>query len=268
MCIYFAIFSFVGWICESTICSLTEHKLVDRGFLKGPFIPLYGFGGIMVVYLLAPLKDNILLLYIMGVIFTSILEYITGWLMESVFGIKLWDYSDKKFNIKGRVWLLSSLFWGFLSIFAVYVLYPPFEKLFERIDPKHFRIYGLIIIIYFAVDSVTSSMTLVSIRKKIDELSLMFNDALEDFKLEQKYKYDRRVGWLNEYKDLLKLKRDIYADETRIKVENFENKLKDILKVDWMSKRMLNSYPNLTGKDYKQRLTHLWEYVKNRKDEK
>ncbi len=98
---FFIIYAFLGWWTEVAFQTVTKGKFINIGFLNGPVCPIYGFGMIILLYLLGSLTDKILLLFIGSVLFTSILEYITGFILEKVFNDKCWDYSDKPFNIKG-----------------------------------------------------------------------------------------------------------------------------------------------------------------------
>ena len=103
----FYIYCFLGWCVESTIVSTREKRFINRGFLKGPFLPIYGTGTILILFVSLPLIDHPILVYIAGLISTTILEYFTGWLMETLFKIKYWDYTDDKFNYKGRICLVN-----------------------------------------------------------------------------------------------------------------------------------------------------------------
>ena len=117
--LHFVFYSFLGWVAETIYCSLLQGKFVYRGFLSGPVCPIYGFGAIFVITLLQPFKENILMLFLMGVVITSTLEYITSYLLEVIFHMKWWDYSKRKFNINGRVCAWNSSLFGILSVFAV-----------------------------------------------------------------------------------------------------------------------------------------------------
>ena len=131
---YFIIYSFLGWICETIYCSIIDKQYVNRGFLKGPFCPIYGAGALIVVILLSPFSDNIIMLYLTAMIFTSILEYTTGFLLETIFHLKWWDYSNYKFNIKGRVCLLNSTLFGILSVFTIKIINPILVELTKGIS--------------------------------------------------------------------------------------------------------------------------------------
>ena len=99
---WFFIYSFLGWVCESTYCSLGERRWINRGFLAGPVCPVYGFGAVIVVTLLTPFAYSIPLLFLTGMAATSALEYLTGFLLETLFHTKWWDYSKRRFNIRAE----------------------------------------------------------------------------------------------------------------------------------------------------------------------
>ena len=105
----FTIYSLLGWVCESTYCSILAKKLINRGFLNGPFCPIYGVGALLIVKLLSPFSHNLVILFFASLLLTSLLEYLTGFAMEKLFHAKWWDYSHRRFNIQGRVCLGNAL---------------------------------------------------------------------------------------------------------------------------------------------------------------
>ena len=120
----FVIYAFIGYICEVIYCSIGQRKLVNRGFLYGPWLPIYGCGGLIVEIFLVPLKKYPLLVFVLGMLLTSVVEYIGSWGLEKIFSIKLWDYSRYKLNINGRVCLLNSTLFGVMSVALVYLVQP------------------------------------------------------------------------------------------------------------------------------------------------
>ena len=96
--LYFFLYSVIGWVCETAYCSIGKRKFVNRGFLNGPLCPVYGFGALAVVWLLRPVCEYPILVFAAGAAVTSALEYLTGYLLEKLFGLKLWDYSKRPFN--------------------------------------------------------------------------------------------------------------------------------------------------------------------------
>lgn len=125
---FFFIYCFLGWVFESTYVSLKKHCFVNRGFLKLPMLPIYGTGAVMMLWVSLPVQGNPLLVYIFGVIATTILEYVTGYLMEQLFKVSYWDYSYKKYNLHGYICLSSSIAWGFLTLLMTDVLHKPVER--------------------------------------------------------------------------------------------------------------------------------------------
>ena len=98
---FFLIYSCLGWCLEVIYAAVSTGQLVNRGFLNGPVCPIYGFGMIIVLFTLSPLADNLLLLYLGGVILPSVLELVGGWALYKLYHTRWWDYSDRKWNLDG-----------------------------------------------------------------------------------------------------------------------------------------------------------------------
>ena len=113
---FFYIYCFFGWCFESGYASIKNKRLENRGFLRGPYIPIYAFGAIFVLIITDSFQGNILEVYFSGMIAATVLEYITGYIMEKLFKVKYWDYSDHKLNLNGYISLSTSIAWGFLSV--------------------------------------------------------------------------------------------------------------------------------------------------------
>ncbi len=123
----FYFYCFFGWCFESSYVSLRTRHWVNRGFMRAPFLPLYGSGAIIMLVVSRPFADNIFLTYIAGVIGATLLELFTGMMMEYLYKIKYWDYSNQRFNYKGHICLSSSIAWGFLTILMTRVIHAPVE---------------------------------------------------------------------------------------------------------------------------------------------
>lgn len=149
---FFYLYCFLGWCFESTYVSVKSKKLVNRGFMGGPFLPLYGSGAIMMLVVSAPFRDNLLLTYLAGVAGATALEYITGITMEALFKVRYWDYSDQRFNYKGHICLSSSVAWGFLTILMTRVIHRPIEQLVLAIPSLALLCLTAVLTIYIAVD--------------------------------------------------------------------------------------------------------------------
>lgn len=168
----FYIYCFIGWIWESCFVSLEKHKWINRGFLKGPFLPIYGSGAVVVLFSTLKVQKNLILVFIIGMISATVLEYITGVMMEKLFHVRYWDYSEKAFNINGHICLTSTLAWGVFSILLVKFINPPIVNLIKNIYEEILEIVSYIITICITIDMVQSfneAMDLKNILIKITE---------------------------------------------------------------------------------------------------
>lgn len=122
---FFYFYCFFGWCFESTYVSMKNHKFINRGFMRGPWLPIYGCGAICVLLFTLPFQHNWYLVYIIGAFSATVLEYAAGALMVSLFKVRYWDYSSHKFQLHGHICLTSTIAWGFLSLFMVYSVHEP-----------------------------------------------------------------------------------------------------------------------------------------------
>ena len=120
----FFIYAVAGWIMESTSISIRNKKFVNRGFLIGPVCPIYGYGVVLVSILLKKYQDDMIVTFFMSIIICGILEYLTSFFMEKIFNARWWDYSQRKFNINGRVCLQNLVLFGIASCVIVYIVNP------------------------------------------------------------------------------------------------------------------------------------------------
>lgn len=125
---FFYLYSFMGWCFESAYVSVSEKKLTNRGFMRGPFLPIYGSGATMMLVVSMPFRDNLVLTYLAGCVGATVLEYVTSVVMETLFKIRYWDYSHLRFHFQGRISLSSTLTWGFFTILASRVIQVQIEK--------------------------------------------------------------------------------------------------------------------------------------------
>ena len=160
----FILYSILGWLMEVIIVSSKERKITARGFLIGPWCPIYGFGALFITLLLKKYYDDPIVLFIMSFLMGTILEYITSYLMEKFFHARWWDYSDHKFHINGRVSLTTSLGFGLLGLILVYILNPFFLRIIKNISSIIFSIIMIIILIIFLTDIIVSYKIISNIK--------------------------------------------------------------------------------------------------------
>lgn len=161
---FFYLYCFLGWCFESAYVSLKSKKLVNRGFMRGPFLPLYGSGAIMMLIVSMPFQENIFLTYIAGVIGATALEYVTGVTMEALFKVRYWDYSDQPFNFQGHICLSSSLAWGFLTILMTKVIHRPVEQFVLSIPGEVLFPVTMFLTIYIVADFTLSFKAAMELR--------------------------------------------------------------------------------------------------------
>ena len=173
---WFFIYSFLGWVWESAYVSIKSRKLVNRGFVNGPLCTIYGAGAVTIYLILRPLRENLALLYLGGVVVATALEYITGWIMETVFHTRWWDYSDKKFNLHGYISLASSLLWGVFSV-LLFKLLQPFVFWITSLYPQSVgEVILTVIMILYGVDFVISSHAAFGLSKTFEKAEEMLED--------------------------------------------------------------------------------------------
>ena len=158
----FIIYSFIGWIFEVFITFVNTHKFVNRGFLIGPVIPIWGAGCVLITILV---KDqSILRLIIFSGTIGAILEYAVNYIMEKIFKARWWDYSHLPFNVNGRIWLGSVLLFGFGGLFVVKYISPWLFNLVTEIDPTMLYALSMILFMVLIADIIISTGIIKSLK--------------------------------------------------------------------------------------------------------
>ena len=196
-CILFFIYSFLGWIMEVTLTLISDKKFVNRGFLLGPCCPIYGCGCILLNLLLHNYTNNILVLFILTMFTCSLLEYITSFLMEKIFKLRWWDYSQMKFNINGRICLETMTPFSILGVLAIKFATPFFITNINKLSEKTILIISIILITLFIIDviiSLTIVFKLKFVSKNIKKDSTLdIKNAIKKFIKNDIYVYERII---------------------------------------------------------------------------
>lgn len=226
---YFIIYSFLGWIMESIIRSIFEKKLINTGFLYGPFCPIYGFGAIIMIVFLKYFEQTWILLFAMSFLFLSFWEYIVGVILEKIFKTRYWDYSDQKFNFQGRVCLVNSLFWGFLGVVFIKYIHPFIVNMIQYIDKTSLLIMIYTSTIIFIIDTIISVMKLINIKatlQKVEELNEQIREKIAEIKNMDKAKTQENLQAMVD-KTKLKTQENLQAmvDKTKLKRDRILRKL-------------------------------------------
>ena len=152
----FFFYCFCGWVWESCYFSLRQHRWVNRGFLHGPLLPIYGSGAIIILFVTLPVENDLRLVWLLGMLAATVLEYVTGAVMERLFQVRYWDYSKQKFNLNGHICLSSSIAWGFFSILLVRFLHPPVGRLLADVPAWLVDPAAIVLTAVFSADVVRS----------------------------------------------------------------------------------------------------------------
>lgn len=254
---YFIIYSFFGWIMESTVRTVSEKKIINTGFLKGPFCPIYGIGAIIMLLFLERFQDKPILLFFIAITLLTIWEYIVGVLLEKMFHTKYWDYSKHKFNLQGRVCLTNSICWGILGVVFVKYIHPFIEECVLNIDKTLLYYVISILTVALIVDFITTVVRVKNIKvtlQKIEELNKQIKEKLKEIKK------------LTEEAEL-NSEKILNAEKMKRFVEKLDKKKKKtILHLYRNVYRLKKAFPAIDTKEITEVLNRKIETIKNRKN--
>lgn len=207
--IYFLLFlsyAFLGW-CMEVICKLIEkHKFIDRGFLIGPYCPIYGWGALAITLLLKRYMEDPLVLFIMSTIICSIIEYFTSYFMEKKFHARWWDYSNKKFNINGRICLETLIPFGILGVVIMYITNPMLLDLYESIPQVVLHILAGVLLVGFIIDNIISTNVIESInmegKKLVKDNTEEITEKVKQILREKSWRHRRLIDAYPNLKDI------------------------------------------------------------------
>lgn len=219
---FFIVYCFFGWIIESTYVSIGTKKLTNRGFMRGPVIPIYGSGAMMMLLSTMPFKQWPALVFVVGTIACSVLEYFTGAAMEAIFKVRYWDYSKKKFNINGHVCLFNSLCWGLLSVAMTYFVHKPIEKISTSLSEKTLNIIVMVWSVIFIVDLTLAFKAAFDLRNLI----IKMEKAKEELRLMSR-RLDVMVAYAGESLDERKARMGEAVDNWAVGIEDKMDKMSD-----------------------------------------
>lgn len=251
--LFFYIYCFIGWCFESTVVSINQKKFVNRGFVRGPFLPIYGSGAIVILIATLPIQDNCLLTFLGGAAAATLLEYVTGVCMEALFQVRYWDYSQKKFQFQGHICLSSTLAWGALSILMVNAVHLPIERFVLCIPEQLLNGIVFVFTAVFAADFSASFRTAIDLRNL-----LMRSEKLQEELLILQIRAEQLEALIEHEKEKISLEKDKLVQELQAihekQVINRE-KLRSRLSMDKI--RLLGRNPSARSRKYREVFEHL-----------
>lgn len=291
---FFYFYCFFGWVFESTYVSLRKRKFVNRGFMRGPFLPIYGSGGIMMLVVSMPFQDSLVLTYLAGCVGATVLELVTGLAMEALFKVRYWDYSNQKFNYKGVICLSSTLAWGGLTIFMTEILHKLVEKAVFRLPASLISVMTVLLSVVIVVDFTLSFKAALDLRsvlvklervkdemeriqKRLDVLAAFASDELETYRQGRSDRVNDLMDSIEEKFNVVREKMRInpseYSEEVREKLAELrtryfveKNHHIEFRKVrDFFQRGLIKGNPTMTSGRYAEALEALKKAINSRK---
>ncbi len=277
--LFWFIYSFLGWVIETIYCSIRQGAFAERGFLNGPICPIYGVGATYVIFLVDPYVKTLGGLFLFSMITTSILEYITSYIMEKIFAMKWWDYSEKKFNIKGRVCLENSIYFGILSVILTKWIHPYIALFTYEIPDTHKNDISIFLFAIILGDIIHSSNAAIKLNSRFKEIYVLKEeirdtigrDNLEE-KIEvfiahgQRFMEEKHEDWM-EFKESLNVNINEFKGRVDIDLSTLPlyKKIKELqTRIKFSERRLLRAFPKLKSTKYDDILLELKKNIKKR----
>lgn len=262
--VFFYIYCFLGWCIESTIVSVSRRKIINRGFLTGPFLPIYGFGALSILLVTIPVRGNYVLVYILGVVAATILEYVAGTVMELLFRVKYWDYSYKKIQFQGKVCLQSSLFWGILALLLTETVHSLIEEIVLGMPDVTLKYIVIAIGLIMSIDVGISARAAFDLKHTLEKLAFV-KIEIEKLQVQLSKAKDSASEQLNKLKDGV-------VEKTMEETVNFKERLKKLqlekdgitFKMRGFLNRLYKSYPNAKSNRFNDVFKELKERIKKK----
>lgn len=253
---FFYIYSFLGWCFESAYVSVKSRRFVNRGFLRETLLPIYGSGAVMMLVVSAPFQNveapqKYLFTYLAGCVGATVLEYVTGVVMEALFKVRYWDYSDKPFNLNGYICLESTLAWGGFTVLMTTFLHRPVEHVVSAIPAQALEAVTYGITVCFVVDFVLSfkaAMNLQSVLVRLEQ-------AQKEISLMQK-RLDVLIALTGE--ELDKVKEELAELRERHRIHVLDRERLTVIK-DVFQRDMLRSNPTMISRRFSDSLREMQE---------
>lgn len=181
--LFFYFYCFLGWVWETCYVSVLKAKWVNRGFMRGPFLPIYGSGAIVVLVFTLPFRTNAGLVFVVGMTSATLLEYFTGAAMEKMFHVRYWDYSKQRLNLNGHICVTSSLAWGCFSVILTLYGHTPVERFVLNMNTNVLEAVVFVLTVYISIDMAESIREAINLK----EVLLGLEENNEDFRRLQKH---------------------------------------------------------------------------------
>lgn len=253
----FFVYGFFGWCVEVAYAAVKERRFVNRGFLSGPICPIYGVGVCAVIYFLRPFTTNLLALYITSVVIVTVLEWLTGFLLEKLFHNKWWDYSEMPLNLNGYVCLLFSMIWGVFCVVIVRFMNPLLQK---GLSFMPHILGGILLVTLSIVLLIDLYITATGIQKMNKYLANM--EAITT----ELHRISEQIG-TNIFKGVMETieKQEDITDELKQQIVELKAGYQELVSKQMAKyRRLLKAFPRMSSKRYKEALEDIANYFKRK----
>ena len=216
----FVIYSVIGWIMEVIYTLITDKKLTNRGFLVGPYCPIYGVGAVLIIIFLSGYKEQPVGLFILAIVICSFLEYFTSYIMEKLFKVRWWDYSNNKFNINGRICLETMVPFGIIACLIVYIINPFFVNSFSKLPDAFLTVMAIVFAVLLIADYITSFNIINNFKKTVKNVSERdrtedVNKYVKNILLEKSFLHRRLIKAFPKIQTKLKTMKKSFEDKNK-----------------------------------------------------
>ncbi len=228
----FIIYSFIGWVIEVIYILITKKSLTNRGFLVGPYCPIYGVGALFIVIFLSKYSNYPIGLFVLAIVACSILEYATSYIMEKAFKARWWDYTNNKFNINGRICLETMIPFGIIACLVVYIINPFILKVFSDLPSVLLSVLAIVFAFIFISDLITSFNIINNFKKTVKVVSMEdrtgdINKYIKRTLLKKSFFYRRLINAFPKSKaNIINIKNKIKNKRQTKKSKDNKNKIK------------------------------------------
>lgn len=267
---FFFIYAFLGWAVEVVFAACVRGVFENRGFFNGPICPIYGFGVVIVVFLLEPLKDNFWILFLGSVVLTSVLELVTGFLLEKIFHHRWWDYSRMPLNIGGYVCLAFSLIWGFACVFLIDIVHPSIAFFVKHLPSLVTYIALPIFSISMSVDLIATSSSVFNFNKKLEEIDKIaaqihqVSDEIGKKLSDGAIKVKESEGGQKLVESIMDSRTEAQARLEVLKI-NINEKERDLSSIQ---KRLIKVFPTMHSTRHEEAFAKIKEKILSKKEDK
>lgn len=247
----FMLYGFIGWACEMVYCAIALRRVTNRGFLNGPICPIYAVGAFCTIGLATLVPHRLAVIFLLGLTADTLVEYLTGTLLELIFHTKYWDYSDNRFNFRGRICLKNSLLFGVMSAGLVFFIHPAFVRVVSGV-PSLFREWAaVILLVLFGADMTVSILTALRLNSRlrsIYESMQAVKEKLDNFGFETTASIRERLDKLAENRGS-----ETTAPIARA-VDAILERVHSLERSNQLQRRLLRAFPKIRSTRYPEYL--------------